>query len=267
MVSKSVLPVSGGQTGLDSASRIRLRRHKPPSANPESLDRWKSSAIRCGTPAQFRKLLSTLKIFLPFRHLVCLWGYHSRHSIRFVFNHGFPEELLRWYLAKGMVWKGPMFRKWLRTNRPQVSGDVYRQPGKHIDAELLQQARKFNVSSLLAGGIKSRRLWIFCVMSMNSDERCRAYLKRFELVVPILAKALQRACPRPLLTRREIAILEHRTMGKIAKEIAQVEGISEGTVREHLQRIKSKLFTNDLVNAVAIAIRSGMLVHTRREME
>ncbi len=55
-------------------------------------------------------------------------------------------------------------------------------------------------------------------------------------------------------------------MGEIAKKIAAAEGISERMVREHLQRIKKKLYTHDLVNAVVIAVRSGMLpVHIRKE--
>ena len=48
-------------------------------------------------------------------------------------------------------------------------------------------------------------------------------------------------------------------MGEIMKQIAAAEGISERTVRQHLQRIKKKLYTDDLVNAVVIAVKSGML--------
>jgi hypothetical protein len=33
----------------------------------------------------------------------------------------------------------------------------------------------------------------------------------------------------------------------------------------HLQRIKKKLYTDDLVNAVVIAVRSGMLDQTWKE--
>jgi DNA-binding CsgD family transcriptional regulator len=87
------------------------------------------------------------------------------------------------------------------------------------------------------------------------------------MIVPILAQALRRACPRPLLTKRETAILERRTMGKIIKEIAMAEGISDRTVRQHLRNIKTKLYTDDLVNAVVIAIRSGLLIHTWKKSQ
>ena len=50
-------------------------------------------------------------------------------------------------------------------------------------------------------------------------------------------------------------------MGEIIKQIARAEGITDRTVRMRLQRIKKKLYTDDLVNAVVIAVRSGMIGH------
>jgi DNA-binding CsgD family transcriptional regulator len=88
----------------------------------------------------------------------------------------------------------------------------------------------------------------------------RAYLELFKLIVPWLARASQRAYPHTLLTKREIIILERRATGEIIKQIASAEGMNERTVREHLQTIKRKLYTNDLVNAVVIAVKSGMIL-------
>ena len=89
----------------------------------------------------------------------------------------------------------------------------------------------------------------------------RTHLTQFELIVPWLVEgASQRAYPRMLLTKRETAILQRRATGEIIKQIAAAEGISERTVRGHLQQIKRKLYTDDLVNAVVIAVESGMLL-------
>src|SRR5262245_6807327 len=224
-----------------------------------SLEQLKSSAASCRSPKSFRKLLDAAKGFLPFQCLVCVWGYPSRKTIRFIFNHSFPVEFVRWYLTKGVLWRGPLFLEWQRTNRAQVSVDVWRRLAKRMDPEILKHARRFNLKCLLAGGTKSPQVWIFFVMSMRQEKQCRQYRSRFELVVPVLAKALQQACPRPLLTERETEILELRTMGKITKQIAAIEGVNVLTVRSHLQSIKKKLFTDDLLNAAVIALRSGML--------
>jgi DNA-binding CsgD family transcriptional regulator len=227
-----------------------------------SLDELKTSASSCRSPKSFRKLLDAAKGFLPFQCLVCVWGYSSRKTIRFIFNHSFPVEFVRWYLTKGVLWRGPLFLEWQRTNRSQLSVDVWRRLAKRMDPEILKHARRFNLKCLLAGGTKTSQLWIFFVMSMRSEKQCRQYKSRFALVVPVLAKALKQACPRPLLTEREIEILELRTMGKITKQIASIEGVNVRTVRAHLQSIKKKLFTDDLLNATVIALRSGMLAHT-----
>ena len=251
---------------MGTASSARQRRREPPPRSAAFL-KWKEAATRCGTTAQFRQLTKQLKLVLPFQNLICIWGYHSHHSIRYIFNYGFPDELVRWYLTKGMLWRGPLFREWQRTNRPQVSCSVWKRLAKRIDPQYLEQVKKYKLTGLMAGGVRRRDFWIFIVMNMDSDDACQAFLKQFEAVVPMVGKTLQRACPRPLLTKRENAILEERMSGKIPKEIAAVEAISESTVRQHLQAIKKKLFTNDLVNAVVIAMRSGMLVHgPRRQM-
>lgn len=227
-----------------------------------SLEQVKTSASFCRSPKSFRKLLNAAQGFVPFQCLVCVWGYPSRKTIRFIFNHSFPVQFVRWYLTKGVLWRGPLFMEWQRTNRPQLSVDVWHRFSKRMDPEILKHARRFNLKCLLAGGTKNSQFWIFFVMSMRSEKQCRHYKRRFELVVPVLAKALQQACPRPLLTERETKILELRTMGKIKKQIASMEGINVRTVRAHLQSIKKKLFTDDLLNAAVIALRSGMLAQT-----
>lgn len=262
MTSATISPLPSDKRRAQFASQVVPRR-KPILSSDDSavLADLRAKARKCHTPAQFRQLLGDIQTILPFQHLICIWGYPSRETIRFIFNHGFPIEFVRWYLTKGLLWQGPMFREWLRTNRPQTSADIIRRLANQIDPELLERARRFNVNGVLGGGVKTKDLWIFVSMSMGSDERCRAYRDRFELVVPVLVQALQRACPRALLTKRETAILEHRVMGQIIKQIAHAEGITGRTVRMHLQHIKRKLYTDDLVNAVVIAVKNGMLLH------
>lgn len=84
-------------------------------------------------------------------------------------------------------------------------------------------------------------------------------VKPFSLLLPYVCKALKQSCPRPLLTQREITVLERRVMGEAIKHIAAEEGIAERTVTMHLQRVKKKLYTDDLVNAIVIAVRAGMI--------
>jgi len=61
------------------------------------------------------------------------------------------------------------------------------------------------------------------------------------------------------LSKREIEILQMVAYGGTTKEVAHDVGISPHTVKTHLERIFEKLGANDRAQAVAIAIRRGMV--------
>lgn len=63
----------------------------------------------------------------------------------------------------------------------------------------------------------------------------------------------------PPLSRREKEILQKVAYGATTKEVAHDLGISPHTVKTHLERIFEKLGANDRAQAVAIAIRSGLV--------
>jgi DNA-binding CsgD family transcriptional regulator len=188
-----------------------------------------------------------------------LWGYPSRTTICFILNQGFPHDLFRWRLSTGNLWTSPIFQEWLQTNRTFLWCDAAKRLEKQLDPELLMRMEQAGVQYSLAGGFASPDRFELFAVTMSSVESGRAYLKRFDTIVPLLVQACQRAYPRSLLTNRETAVLKRRAMGEITKQIAMAEGISQRTVSEHLQQIKKKLYTDDLVNAVVIAMRSGML--------
>ncbi len=61
------------------------------------------------------------------------------------------------------------------------------------------------------------------------------------------------------LSRRESQILQKVAYGATTKEVAHDLGISAHTVKTHLERIFEKLGANDRAQAVAIAIRKGLV--------
>ena len=63
----------------------------------------------------------------------------------------------------------------------------------------------------------------------------------------------------PGLSNREKEILQKVAYGATTKEVAHDLGISPHTVKTHLERIFEKLGANDRAQAVAIAIRSGLV--------
>src|SRR5918992_332296 len=65
--------------------------------------------------------------------------------------------------------------------------------------------------------------------------------------------------PEAPLSRREAEILQKVAYGATTKEVAHDLGISPHTVKTHLERIFEKLGANDRAQAVAIAIRKGLV--------
>jgi two-component system response regulator DegU len=61
------------------------------------------------------------------------------------------------------------------------------------------------------------------------------------------------------LSKREKQILQLVANGSTTKEVARDLGISPHTVKTHLERIFEKLGANDRAQAVAIAIRTGLV--------
>jgi two-component system, NarL family, response regulator len=64
------------------------------------------------------------------------------------------------------------------------------------------------------------------------------------------------------LTARELQILEQLAEGSTNKQIAESLDISDNTVRHHVNSIMEKLQVSDRTEAVATAIRSGVLSGT-----
>lgn len=82
-----------------------------------------------------------------------------------------------------------------------------------------------------------------------------------EVTMPFLQRigALAKKDTRQTLTDREQVVLQELALGKTTKEIAGTLVVSEETVKTHLAHIYQKLGVNDRVQAVALALRQGLV--------
>jgi DNA-binding NarL/FixJ family response regulator len=78
---------------------------------------------------------------------------------------------------------------------------------------------------------------------------------------PIAEKLAERMSSETL-TGRELAVLERIVAGRANKEIAADLGISEATVKSHINSLLSKLNVNDRTHAATVAIQRG-IVHLK----
>jgi DNA-binding NarL/FixJ family response regulator len=61
------------------------------------------------------------------------------------------------------------------------------------------------------------------------------------------------------LTPRELEVLQHVSDGNRNRDIAQLLGISEETVKVHVKHVMDKLGAKDRTQAISIAVRRGMI--------
>lgn len=74
-----------------------------------------------------------------------------------------------------------------------------------------------------------------------------------------LAAVLAEHLGEEALTPREVEVLQHVAGGNRNRDIAELLFISEETVKVHLKHIMDKLGANDRTDAVAIAVRRGII--------
>lgn len=91
---------------------------------------------------------------------------------------------------------------------------------------------------------------ISCVRSVSSG---------LTVIPPAIAAKLAGHLSITALTSRELEVLRVMADGKSNKQIAQALGITEGTVKSHVNAIMRKLDANDRTQAVTGALRQGLL--------
>ena len=62
------------------------------------------------------------------------------------------------------------------------------------------------------------------------------------------------------ITKREKQVLSYTANGMSAEEVGEHLGISKRTVEAHLLNSRAKLFARNTINAVAIAMRRGLII-------
>ena len=78
-------------------------------------------------------------------------------------------------------------------------------------------------------------------------------------IPPEIAAHLAEHLGDELLTRREVDVLQKMAGGNRNRDIAEQLFISEETVKGHVKHIMEKLSASDRTEAVAIAVRRGII--------
>ena len=90
-------------------------------------------------------------------------------------------------------------------------------------------------------------------------ETVRKVYKGEPAISPDVAAKLATSLTRPELSERELQVLQQMAAGKSNKEIGQVIYVSENTVKAHVKSILAKLDAMGRTEAIAIAIKRGLI--------
>src|SRR5580765_7258694 len=104
------------------------------------------------------------------------------------------------------------------------------------------------------------RIRVFCVddhpLLREGIRQVHAGKKR---IPPELAAQLAEHLGDETLTPREIEVLRHIAGGNRNRDIAELLFITEETVKVHIKHIMEKLGASDRTQAIAIAVRRGII--------
>lgn len=173
----------------------------------------------------------------------------------------FPHEYLKTLKDLGGLNTSPVLVHWIRTRQPVL----FEMAVHNCQSPWLENVARHNLLNMAAHGqcdVNSRATSYFSFSQIPAVLTSR-HAKLLHLLVPHMHMALIRALSGvkktsrtlkpalPELTEREHEILQWLGSGKTNWEIAQVLGLSEYTVKNHVQRILLKLKVKNRAQAVA----------------
>lgn len=214
-----------------------------------------------------------LKALMHHEIMICGTGFylenggygHQYHS------RGFPEAYF-WDLRQpdGSI-DSPLMREWRVSRKPayfQSGRDDHRYPAEWVAIFNKYDLRNTVGHAMLDRGGKVGSTFIFARLAEKVGP---AHCELLEQITPSLCLALSRGLPPPeeekvfpgaaqlLLSRKQREILEWVHLGKTNWEISKILGITEDTVKYHMNQAMMKLDTKTRAQAIGRALEVGLI--------
>lgn len=228
------------------------------------------SSLSCASKHDFLAIILQLQLLLPFDYacgvlLSCPNDGPLVPKSYVQFNT--PNEFFLEYKAKGHLQTDSLIREMRRTRRLQSWPDGWRKFGQKKEIISLykdfRKAEGYLHGSEAVSATKNESLFCFSGSSMKRNERNFAII---EYVIPHLHLALSYirdkkpvCADEPLLSVREIEVLNWLKHGKSSWDISAILGISERTVNFHVKNITQKLDAVNRTQAVAVGASLGLI--------
>lgn len=225
------------------------------------------------SPQDVKDVLIRTQKFLPFDRLigglVRLNADGAFDGFSDVLNVNFPQIWLFQYWRNGYGKIDPVLHALVRSQKTQVWSQVYAGVKSDKEREFVESATAFG----LGDGVTVGRLDPSCAVTSffafggGEPAQHSRYVKLVDYLGQHLHLAIMRSSSKAAcltskcvnkLSPKEVTILNWMKDGKTNWEIAQITGVTERTIRFHVESIFSKLNVTSRTQAVAVAVQHGL---------
>lgn len=184
-----------------------------------------------------------------------------------VLNISYSNDWLYTYGKQGYAGIDPVLQSLLSTFRTQVWEQAYKNASAAKQCQFVEEARAYGLTHGITTGMLERGKGFASFFSFAGGELrgTLRYQRLLEYLLPYLHRVLMANTHTPIANRvkvlspREMSVLMWMRQGKTNWEISRILGVSERTVRFHVEGIFMKLDVSSRTQAVAYAIEQGLL--------
>jgi LuxR family transcriptional regulator, quorum-sensing system regulator CviR len=184
-----------------------------------------------------------------------------------VLNVSYSNEWLYVYGKNGYAAVDPVLQSLASNTRTQSWDQTYSTVRSRKQLEFVEEARSFGLTHGITTRVLDRKRGCASFVSFAGGDSANTqrYVEFLEYLLPSLHRVLvasgqwQLANHAKGLSPRELTVLLWMKEGKTNWEIARIIGVTERTVRFHVESIFMKLNANTRAQAVAVALEHGLL--------
>ncbi len=216
-----------------------------------------------------RNIRALLSDLVP--HDMFAYGFFETRTLRVTncFNVDFPQSYIDTSVVVDGQLKSPVIRTWMGTLKPTYVNSRILDSQYASATRWIQNFRQHEMESVVVHGvIDANNLSASCFALGGLydpwDQRSEYILS---VTVPHLHAVFGTAAARTKgthptfrpLSPRELEVIRWLALGKSVSDIGAILGISDFTVRTHIQRLINKLEATNRSHAVARAIQAGVI--------
>jgi LuxR family transcriptional regulator, quorum-sensing system regulator CviR len=230
-------------------------------------------AVLAETTQDVKDVLIRTKKFLPFDRLigglVRLDADGSFDGFSDVLNVNFPQIWLFHYWRNGYGKVDPVLHALVRSQEAQLWNQVYAGVTSDKEKEFVESATSFGLGDGITVGTLDPSCGVTSFFAFGGGEPAQheRYVRFVDYLGQHLHLALMRSSSKAAcvtskcvnkLSPKEVTILNWMKDGKTNWEIAKITGVTERTIRFHVESIFSKLNVTSRTQAVAVAVQHGL---------